>query len=138
MTPPPVPLAAAAHEGCGLGAGAAGSPDRLAQLRASASLPQLRDAPPLAQQEQCRWELPAEFRVGEPFTVKLRLSPAVSVRRDDFIALYVEGGPDYDFGSRWYRVTADRLQDGFRWDGRAWDTTGAYSGEQRKPPPDTR
>ncbi len=76
----------------------------------------------------CRWVLPEDFQVGRPFSVRLMLGPTVSVRRGDFIALYAEGGPDYDFGQRKHLVTADRLLDGFRWTRTVWESSGAYSG----------
>ena len=127
-----------------------GNDEFMTALRSSQSLPQLatiakRDHQQLSPRplsalhtmsedafsegaDGCRWAVPEDFQVGRPFSVKLMLDSTVSVRRGDFIALYAEGGPDYDFGQRKHLVTADRLLDGFRWPRTVWESSGAYSG----------
>jgi hypothetical protein len=134
MNGPPVqsgaePEAGAAHVTIDEGDPDGGNDGFTNALRSSKSMPQLAT---IAKRHQaadgCRWALPEDFQVGRPFSVKLMLGPTVSVRRGDFIALYAEGGPDYDFGQRKHLVTADRLLDGFRWPRTVWESSGAYSG----------
>ena len=75
----------------------------------------------------CLWDLPDSPVMGSPFTVTVQLEKSVSVKSDDFIVLYNVGRADSDLGSRWYLVTADRLEDGFHWDVRGWGDTLSWA-----------
>jgi hypothetical protein len=67
---------------------------------------------------------------GARFSVSLELSPSVQVQGGDFVALFQVGRLDFDIGSRWYLVTADRLEDGFHWEARGWGDTLAWAQQQ--------